>query len=562
MGGKWTPYTYKIEISRDAVEEQDADYSAVETAKAKVPKDLSKYTPESIAALQEALNAIVPGKKASEQAVVNDWAKAIERAIDGLEEKTIPGQPVPFDKLTDGTYTATVIRSESSQMFPIADTCIVNKKGDSFTVTIRMKSVSNTSQDIVFLGKASDAPNNKALWITHGENEKGVYTFDLLNVPIGEWFDLAAHSSTRNQWYDRQLMIDKDSFKTMAEDADSSSDDSGSDGNKQDSNSKTPTNDGKAEKESEHIADTSKATAAVDNSTALADGVYTPDKFSFSGGSGRGSFTCTKVTVTDGKAYATLVFSSNNYQYVKASGNIYYCDHSTGLSTVTIPVALNQNNTIVAMTTAMSAAHEVTYTMFVYIAGADAQKGGALTNNDKLDEEAPVIPGLEFIDEEKLEYAEYFKVFNYADGIRLLEVDMTMKDDKKAEDKDKTEGEATTELNETTKTNVALHDDEELLAEEAEKAADDEDEKAVKSTADAQAELYKGNVIKYLLVPENVEIPAGLEKEVIVINLPVDSIYTGSDDISKIFEELKIDDLITSQVKEDKDNEDILAAGD
>ena len=57
-------------------------------------------------------------------------------------------------------------------------------------------------------------------------------------------------------------------------------------------------------------------------------------------------------------------------------------------------------------------------------------------------------------------------------------------------------------------------------------------------------------------------ISAGLEKEVIVINLPVDSVYTGSDDISKIFEELKIDDLITSQVKEDKDNEDILAAGD
>ena len=57
---------------------------------------------------------------------------------------------------------------------------------------------------------------------------------------------------------------------------------------------------------------------------ALADGVYTPDKFSWSGGTGKVSISCTKITVTGGQAYATIVFSSGSYGYVKANGNTYY----------------------------------------------------------------------------------------------------------------------------------------------------------------------------------------------------------------------------------------------
>ncbi len=645
----------------------DADYSAVDAAKAKVPADLGKYTAESIEVLNKALAAVVEGKKADEQATVDAWAEAIEKAVAGLVDpsaiKKIPydGDEVKFVKedlestfgmltpedgstweIKDGKVTIHIVptnktvygwwhwgsiydseltkdvtfnsdgtfdlaldknycgyahpiapikikdeKTTSSQYYlaipaedklPVADDddpitpddpseetssnatvevkegmfnvvgCVVTKKADGTYDAVL--TLSGTGYDKLYKGSAADAPNHESAWVPFVKDSSGKYTFKLENVPIGEFFGIAAYGIRGSMWRDRTIKI------TLND----SSDDSGSSTPSSDT---TPTNDGKAEKESEHTADTSKATAAVDNSTALADGVYTPDKFSFSGGSGRGSFTCTKVTVTDGKAYATLVFSSNNYQYVKASGNIYYCDHSSGLSTVTIPVALNQNNTIVAMTTAMSAAHEITYTMFVYIAGADAQKGGALTNNDKLDEEAPVIPGLEFIDEEKLDYAEYFKVFNYADGIRLLEVDMTVKDDKKAEDKETAEGEATTELNEPPKTNAALFDEEdELLIAGNEAAAEEKDEDTIKTTADAQAELYKGNVIKYLLVPEDVEIPAGLEKEVIVIQLPVESVYSGADDLTEIMKELKVEDLITSQVKEDKDNKEILEAGD
>ncbi len=40
------------------------------------------------------------------------------------------------------------------------------------------------------------------------------------------------------------------------------------------------------------------------------------------------------------------------------------------MATVVIPIALNENNTILAMTDKMSVAHEIAYTIFVYLAAA------------------------------------------------------------------------------------------------------------------------------------------------------------------------------------------------
>ena len=65
-----------------------ADYSAVEAAKAKIPADLSIYTDETVKALNDAVAAVVEGKKVSEQAVVDGWAAAIETAISGLRVKS------------------------------------------------------------------------------------------------------------------------------------------------------------------------------------------------------------------------------------------------------------------------------------------------------------------------------------------------------------------------------------------------------------------------------------------------------------------------------------------
>lgn len=147
--------------------------------------------------------------------------------------------------------------------------------------------------------------------------------------------------------------------------------------------------------ESKYETDLSGATSTVNSSTTLPDGVYTPDRFTWSGGTGRVSLSCNKVTVTNGQAYATIAFSSSSYTYVKANGRTYYGTISGGKSIFVIPVELNKNNQIIGMTTKMSAAHEITYTIYVYLAAANADGTAGLggSGNEKLDEEAPTIYG-------------------------------------------------------------------------------------------------------------------------------------------------------------------------
>ena len=64
-----------------------ADYTKVNEAKAKVPSDLSIYTDESVNALKDALALVEDGKNITEQATVDGYADAINKAIDQLEYK-------------------------------------------------------------------------------------------------------------------------------------------------------------------------------------------------------------------------------------------------------------------------------------------------------------------------------------------------------------------------------------------------------------------------------------------------------------------------------------------
>ena len=137
--------------------------------------------------------------------------------------------------------------------------------------------------------------------------------------------------------------------------------------------------DTKPEQESKYESDLSGGTSKVDSATTLADGVYTPDGFSFSGGSGKVTISCSKITVTNGQAYATIAFSSPYYGYVKANGNKYMANVSGGSSIFTIPVELNKNNTIIGMTTRMSVAHEISYNIFISLAAA--KKGGSTSSS-------------------------------------------------------------------------------------------------------------------------------------------------------------------------------------
>lgn len=512
-------------------------------------------------------------------AISNSYVERYERGINSLERAFYPRQLVldPSAKtLVTGDY-------DNAQELSVINNVKMFKPQTAILETVGGPN-SNSYRSELALTMGSDAFDK----VCYGTKEQAadsqnIYNIDdrTFNIPvrwvevfgrpetmvtvIGSPVTLSFHSVNTGEWYERVMTIDENNgsvvFDPVKEDTPDGDDPSPAPQPPAPTPAPTPGgDDGGSEGGGGYQPNTGGSTAAVDNSTALADGIYQPDKFSFSGGSGRIVISCRQVEVRGQKAYATIVFQnirsgSTEMSYVKAAGGIYYCSQEGGASVVTIPVELNRNNTVIGLTTKMSAAHEITYTIFVYIAGADAQKGGALTSNSRLDTEAPVIAGLEYAGEEKIENAEFFKIFNYQDGIRLLEIDMRVdpKNTEGNEDAGKEEKKEQDSEKDKSKKTAVIEEEE---GQETEAAA---------SKADAQAELYKGNVVKYLIVPENIEIPAGLDKETIVVQLPVKSVYSGSEDITGVFEKLGKKDLITSKPKKDKkekDNKKIQEAGD
>ena len=107
------------------------------------------------------------------------------------------------------------------------------------------------------------------------------------------------------------------------------------------------------------------------------------------GGSGRASVTSpAEVEIKDGKAVATLEWSSPNYDYMLVDGEKYLPVNTEGNSVFQIPVeAFDQDIAVIADTVAMSKPHEVEYTLNfhagnVATAGADGAEGGQQAGAD------------------------------------------------------------------------------------------------------------------------------------------------------------------------------------
>ena len=83
-----------------------------------------------------------------------------------------------------------------------------------------------------------------------------------------------------------------------------------------------------------------------------------------SGGSGRASVASpAEIAVENGLVWATVVFSSPNYDYITIGGKRYDRINTDGNSTFRIPVTLDQDIRVSALTTAMSNPHLIDYTL-------------------------------------------------------------------------------------------------------------------------------------------------------------------------------------------------------
>ena len=430
-----------------------------------------------------------------------------------------------YVQVSDGSYKVNV--TSSSSMFKVTN-CVLTSKNGNMRAKITL---SGTGYDYLYVGTSAEAAlADSSKWIKYVE-ENGMYTYTIPVSLLDTGISVAAFSHKKQLWYDRTLTFASAGMKNLDSNGSTNgntnnngNNNNQSSNNNQNNSSGNGNNSGNTgtnqtpDKESKYEADLNGGTARVNSATTLADGVYTPDKFSWSGGTGKVSISCTKITVTGGQAYATIVFSSGSYGYVKANGNTYYPTATGSTSTFVIPVELNKNNTIIGMTTKMSTAHEISYSIFIYLSAAAKADGTTVSGEtnlsaDTLDEKAPEIMGLSYQSETKVEHAEYFKIYHYDQGITLLEIDQRKDEDTK----------------ETKKKDTKEDTDSGLTPAQEEQLA-----------------LYKAKIVRYLIVPEDTEIPAGLDKEMIVIQKPKKSAYVGSEEVLEILDKLNATDQITS----------------
>ena len=481
------------------------------------------------------------------------------------EPTDTPDEPDDTEKPvipSDGVYQ--VDATCDALMFRIVNAVLTVKAG-KMTVAITL---SGQGYDYLYAGSSEQAVLDKENWVGYTINSEGKYVYTLPLSSLDTPVIIGSHGASSQNWFDRTVTFSSSSLVLIPPEDTSGETGGDSSGNNTSTTTPTPTPtptaaptqapvDTTADAESEYTSDLTGSTSAVDSSTALADGVYTPDSFSFSGGTGKVTITCSKITVTGGNAYATIVFSSSKYGYVKANGNTYYPTVGSDTTTFVIPVTLNTNNTIIGMTTAMSAAHEITYSIFIYLNAANETSSGTVTSSttvgteNTLDEEAPTIAGLTVSEDSEVatDEAEYLKIFKYENGITLIEID-TVKDT--VLDPDYLASQKTDEKSEKTsaKSEDTSEEETSVIMEDGESASD------VKTTEQYIAELYQADVIKYLVVPEGAEIPAGLEKQVIVINIPKTSAYITSDNAVQMFEKLGIEKYIKALGTEEKDCDD------
>lgn len=238
------------------------------------------------------------------------------------EAEEEPEQPA----LPDGVYTADF--NTDSSMFHANEACdgkgtLVVQDG---AMTIHV-SLASTSILNLFPGTAEDAqkegaellqPTTDTVTYSDGLSEE-VYGFDIPVPALDEEFDLALIGK-KGKWYDHKVSV---SNPVPVEESGKTVDD-----------------------------------------LALADGTYTAE-LTFAGGSGKAYIQspCT-LTVADGKAVATVVWSSSKYDYMLVDGERYDVLTTEPGSTFEIPVAaFDTELTVIGDTTAMSTPHEIEYTL-------------------------------------------------------------------------------------------------------------------------------------------------------------------------------------------------------
>ena len=250
---------------------------------------------------------------------------AEEEASAEPEGEEAAGQPAEA-ALPDGVYTADF--NTDSSMFHANEACdgkgtlSVENGKMTIHVSLASKGILNlfpgTAEDAQKAGAELLQPTDDTVTYSDGLSDE-VYGFDIPVPALDEEFDVALIGK-KGKWYDHKVSV---------------------------------TNPVPVEQTGKTVAD-----------LGLADGVYTAE-LTFAGGSGKAYIQspCT-LRVTGGKAVASIVWSSSNYDYMLVDGVRYDVLTTEPGSTFEIPVAaFDADLTVIGDTTAMSTPHEIEYTL-------------------------------------------------------------------------------------------------------------------------------------------------------------------------------------------------------
>lgn len=253
---------------------------------------------------------------------------SLQPGISGEENSETEKVSQTEASLEDGVYTAD-FKTDSS-MFHVSEAC--DGKGKLTVKDGKMAiHISLASKKIVNLypGLAKDAQKNQdgilqptvdTVTYSDGMTEE-VNGFDVPVPALDQEFDLAL-IGTKGVWYDHKVSV------------------------------------------SNPQADRDKSGDGQQSEAMPEDGTYTVE-VTLEGGSGKAKIESpAEVTVKDGKATATVTWSSPNYDYMLVDGEKYLPVNTEGNSVFEIPVAaFDQPIPVVGDTVAMSKPHEIDYTL-------------------------------------------------------------------------------------------------------------------------------------------------------------------------------------------------------
>lgn len=264
---------------------------------------------------QESTEQVTESADASELVASEDEMIAQEEVVsEGMV-------PVYADSLKEGTYPIEVL--SSSSMFRIV-ACELTVKDGAMTAAVTLSSDGYLK---LFPGTGEEAvAADESEYITFELNDEGKQVYEVPVEALDMGIDCAAWSKRKEKWYDRVLVFEAASLPQEA---------------------------------------LGEGVFVTAEDLGLEDGAYQVD-VTLEGGSGRTTVESpAALTVADGQATATIIFSSPNYDYMLVDGERYEPVNTEGNSTFEIPVAsFDWKNPVTADTVAMSTPHEIDYTLY------------------------------------------------------------------------------------------------------------------------------------------------------------------------------------------------------